>query len=356
MKKTINFQYDVRMSAPGVYDVDVGGVISDSKWDDTDVTAKDFGEALKAAQGADKVNIHINSPGGCVTQAVAMRQMLMACDAKEKHVYVDGLCASAATLLTCIDAPVHMAQGAVYMIHNPSMVSWGDYRQMQHDADVLDKLTDNFADIYSAHSKQDKEQIRAWMDDETWFTANEALKNGFVSDITAVEAVACADMDGLKEIYAHVPAAWEGLPRQPTAQAKAKPENINNREEKPKMNWQEVTMDVLRAERPDLVSEVEKSARAEERNRIQAIDEAAGITDEAANDAKYVNPCDAGAYALKVLKAQHERGNKYIEQRAQETAQMKNVKPEPISTSITEHDDTDALAKAIANSIMGGVN
>ena len=350
MKRAISFIYSMRAQAQGVYDIDVGGTISENKWEDSDVTAKDFAEMLKKASGADRLNVHINSPGGSVNQAVAMRQMLINADVKEKHVYIDGLCASAATLLACINAPVHMAKGAMYMIHNPSTISWGDYRQMQHDADLLKKMAGEFADIYAAESKQEVEIVRQWMDDETWFTADEAIQNGFVDDVTGIEAVACANINDLSGIYARVPDTMPSLPRQPTIAAVA--ENTIEQGENT-MEWTDITMEAFKSECSELYAQMVDAAKAEERARIQAIDEAAGISDEMANNAKYVEMCDAGQYALKALKMQRERGNQFMAARANETAPMAAVESEPIGIGKNENDDIDALAKSIAGAVLG---
>ncbi|MEG0768246.1 MAG: ATP-dependent Clp protease proteolytic subunit, partial [Clostridia bacterium] len=99
-------------------------VVTDHKY--ADRSAVDFDNALKAIKGAKKVTLRINSPGGFCNEAVAMRTMLINAGFESLTISIEGLCASAATLLACIPgATVKMSEGSEYMIHNPSGGEWG---------------------------------------------------------------------------------------------------------------------------------------------------------------------------------------------------------------------------------------
>lgn len=339
MKTRYEFTAAARMAAEDVGELDIGGAIVSSKWDDTDVTAADFKAALKKVSKAKTLNVHINSGGGSVYQAVAIKQMLESHKAQSKNIYIDGLCASAATIPACMEgATVHMAKGGMYMIHNPMTFAAGDYNEMLKTADILDKMAGEFAAIYAGRTMGDQAAIRMQMDEETWMTADEAKAQGFVDIIDeGSTAVACADIEKLGDVYASVPETIKGIPVNTEKNISGEVKN---------MEWNDITMEELVKNRGDLVSAIAAEATKQERERIQAIDEAAGISDATADDAKYVNPVDAGTYALNALKAQRQKGEKYMEARAQETKQMDSIKAEEPKDD--KADDNDVLAKAIA--------
>lgn len=336
------FTMDVRMlSGSDAADVYIGGTICPNAYEEWDeVSAAQLAKKLSAAADARRLNVHINSGGGSVAQAVAMRAMLISHAASEKHVYIDGVAASAATLPACIGAPVHMAAGSMYMIHNPIMNTSGDHRQLRHDADVLEKYADMFAGVYAQQSDGELSDIRAMMDAETWMTADEAVEHGFASDVMQVEAAACMTREEISGVY-------------------ARGAEYKMEEGKPEMEWKDITLEALEDNRADIAQALLQRGAENERARIRAIDEAAGLSDPTADEAKYVKIMSAGEYALAALKDMWEHapknpGANYMAQRAKETAPMANVAPEPQSAAKTEKTgDIDALARQLAGAIMG---
>ena len=115
------------------------------KWreDDPEVTAADFDKLLKAAKssGAKKLRLRVNSPGGHVDQAVAMKTMLNNSGFEEINVDIEGMCASAATFFVCVhNAHVRIAQGSEFMIHNPSTYCWGGAEAFRRTAERMEKM------------------------------------------------------------------------------------------------------------------------------------------------------------------------------------------------------------------------
>ena len=103
--------------------------ISSSKWWGDETTPTDFDKALKEARknGATKLTVRVNSPGGDVFSAVAMRTMIINAGFESVRVMIEGLCASAATLIAAIPAAhVVIAEGSEFMIHNPWTIAWGN--------------------------------------------------------------------------------------------------------------------------------------------------------------------------------------------------------------------------------------
>lgn len=131
---------------------------------------------------AKTIHLRINSPGGAVMDAEAMR-VAIAQHPSRVIAHVDGLCASAATGLAIAAREVRMASGAMFMIHNAWGVCAGGELEMLDYAALLRKCTGNIVQTYKARTGKPEKQIREWMNAETWFTAEEAKRHGFVDRI-----------------------------------------------------------------------------------------------------------------------------------------------------------------------------
>lgn len=128
------------------------------------------------------IHLRINSPGGAVLDAETMRVAIAQHPAKV-IAHIDGLCASAATGLAIAANETEMASGAMFMIHNAWGVCAGGELEMLDYAALLRKCTGNIVATYQARTGKPTAQIREWMLNETWFTAAEALTNGFVDRV-----------------------------------------------------------------------------------------------------------------------------------------------------------------------------
>lgn len=336
--------YDLRMSAESEEaEILVYGRITQYKGDDNDpdVTAKDFDKMLKEAKakGAKRLNLRINSPGGAVFQAVAMRTMLMNAGFDELKVSIEGMCASAATFLACVPGTrVSIGEGSMYMIHNPSSITWGDARVMEKEAEVLRKIEENARNIYAGRSGKSEDELKDLMDDETWFTAQEAIDAGFADElIDGSEAAACVTMnamDTMRGMYRHVPdgiVIEGGNEEDNVSNAKsgtepaAAPENTKTNEEEHSMDMKDITGEQLMQERPDLFKALNEAGAKAERERMQEIDELTppGYEEMAAEAKK--NGESAMDYHKRVVKAQREKATEFLEKRNKETAGSKEV-------------------------------
>jgi ATP-dependent Clp endopeptidase proteolytic subunit ClpP len=144
------------------------------------VNARDFISEIRAS-GAKKINLRINSPGGSVFDGLAIYNFLKEQDVT---VQVDGLAASIASIIAMAGKEVRIASNGFLMIHNPWGGAMGDSEEMRQTADLLDKIRDSLVGTYAKKTGKDEETIKRWMDDETWFSAEEAKENGFVDTIT----------------------------------------------------------------------------------------------------------------------------------------------------------------------------
>lgn len=137
-----------------------------------------------ASVGDRPVHLHINSPGGDVFEARAMAAAIVAHPAKVTS-HVDGLAASAATYLALAANEVRMGDGGLFMVHNSWTIAWGNKAELRDTADLLEKIDGTIAADYARKTGQPMDQIAAWMDATTWFTAAEAKDAGFIDAIDA---------------------------------------------------------------------------------------------------------------------------------------------------------------------------
>lgn len=145
-------------------------------------TADGFVKELSAITSP-KMVIHINSPGGEVFDGVAIHSALMANPA-HITVMIDGLAASAASFIAMAGDRIVMARHATMMIHEASGLVWGNKRDMRKQADLLEKLDGNIADMYALQADGTAADWLARMENETWYTGPEALAAGLVDEIT----------------------------------------------------------------------------------------------------------------------------------------------------------------------------
>jgi ATP-dependent protease ClpP protease subunit len=96
-------------------------------------------------------------------------------------VMVDGVAASAASVIAMVGNTRTMGKGAMMMVHNPWSIAIGDAAEMRKMADSLDKVAESISDIYIARTGKSKDDMRAMLDAETWLSADEAVEHGFAT-------------------------------------------------------------------------------------------------------------------------------------------------------------------------------
>jgi len=178
------------------------------------IRASDFVRELKAVE-AKTIRLRINSPGGDLIEAVAIYNELRAHPARVVT-QIDALAASAASLVALAGDEVRMAENALFMIHEPFGLTVGTAEEHRATADLLDKVSEaTLVPAYVAATGRREPTIRAWMHEETWFTADEAAEAGFVDEvIDPSDARASIDTERFK--FRHLPAALADGAREPT--------------------------------------------------------------------------------------------------------------------------------------------
>lgn len=158
--------------------------VIDSYWG---VSAVNVIDAVTQAGDAEVLHVYINSPGGDVFEGRAIMAALARFQGKT-IAHIDSLCASAATSIALACNEVEMSDGAFFMIHNASCIAWGDKGALREQANVLEKIEGAIVADYIAKTGKGEAEVVAWMDAETWFSAAEALENGFVDRVTEAPA------------------------------------------------------------------------------------------------------------------------------------------------------------------------
>lgn len=149
------------------------------------------------------IHLHINSPGGDVFEARAIATAIKGHRSKI-IAHIDGLAASAATMVAMAAAEIEMSDGGFFMIHQAWTVVIGNADDMRKCIEVLEKVDGSLAADYCRKTGKDAATVKMWMASETWFTASEALDQGFVDRVTEGKtAENCFDL----QAYANVPKA-----------------------------------------------------------------------------------------------------------------------------------------------------
>lgn len=158
----------------------LNGEISDETWWGDEVTPKQFRDELNAGTG--DITLWINSPGGDCFAAAQIYNMLMDYTGNIT-VKIDGLAASAASVIAMAGTTVCMSPVAIMMIHNPATVAMGDRMAMQKAIDMLNEVKESIMNAYEIKSGLERKQISKMMDAETWLNAKKAVELGFADSI-----------------------------------------------------------------------------------------------------------------------------------------------------------------------------
>lgn len=199
---------------PSVADIYIIDIIGDwiDEWmnemfdEKITVTAKAFiDELAKLPAAVTTLRVHINSPGGDVwgaaTIANALRDQQTA-KGRTVETIIDGLAASAASVIAMAGSRVRMADNALFMIHNPwTWGAVGNAKELRQIADRLDVVRDTIVATYQWHTELEADEISALMDAETWMDADQALEKGFVTEkVEGLKAAASIDPRSLAKL------------------------------------------------------------------------------------------------------------------------------------------------------------
>ncbi|MDQ1079700.1 head maturation protease, ClpP-related [Pseudoroseomonas cervicalis] len=197
--------------------MDLDGVVG---WD---ITANGVRRALAEAGGR-PLTVRVNSYGGSVFEGFAIHNQLARYKG-EVTILVDAVAASAASVIAMAGARIQMPRNAFLMIHNAWTLAMGDHREMARTATLLERISSAVAALYAARTGQDRDAMQSMMDAETWLGAEDALAEGFATEIEG-EAQARVPQGRSAEIlaaYRRPPQALRSLLPAPAALAALNP-------------------------------------------------------------------------------------------------------------------------------------
>lgn len=163
----------------------LNGPIAEETWWGDEVTPRLFKDELLGGSG--NITVWINSPGGDVFAAAQIYNMLMDYTGKVT-VKIDGLAASAASVIAMAGSDVYMTPVSMLMIHNPSTIAIGDSEEMLRAKALLDEVKESIINAYELKSGLSRAKLSHLMDAETWMNAHKAVELGFADKILFAES------------------------------------------------------------------------------------------------------------------------------------------------------------------------
>lgn len=304
------------------------------------ITPEGFMEDLETVKNKKKITVKLNSVGGDLYTGIAIHNAIKALKS-EVTVIVEGIAASAASVIMCAGDTVKVYPGSMVMIHEPSCVLFDNVTidSLKNVEKMLQAGTDAIVAIYKEKTGLKEDKIRDLVHATTWFTGEEAVANKFADELLTGELDLAASLSSdnvlmVAGVSHALPKDWK-IPNKfkitrnstvvmqtKTAEApedkSGKAGNTPNGGQKMSNGEQFKTVDELVEACPELVKQVKdqaaKDAIEAERKRLQEIEDiATTVGDDAmVNDAKYVNPINAAQLALKAMQAQKALGTKVL--------------------------------------------
>lgn len=298
-----------------------GSISSYQSWYGDRVTPNQFNKELDALGDVPEIIVRINSGGGDVFAANAIFTRLKDHDAKIT-VKIDGWAASAATIIAMAGDSIKIAKNGVFMIHDPAMTVWDTFtaEDFEKMASELKVIKQSIVNAYTMKTGRKEEEIKKLMADETWWTGEEAVENGFCDVLMFEEAETVVENTG-EIVVNSVPintAEFKTVPKTLLNSIKGQESPEKPKEETKVADAKKIeAVEDLKAAYPDLVKTIQNEAAEKERKRIKDIEDMAGGNyKDIVLDAKFNNPCTAEQAAVKIV----QENNRITEKQARDTA------------------------------------
>ena len=340
-----------------------------------DITDQEIVKQINDLGNVSKITLRINSLGGSVFSAIAIYNVLKSQKA-EVVAYIDGICASSATIITSAADKVIMPKNALYMIHNPSTMAYGESKDLEKSINLLDTVKDTIIETYIAKTGQTKEVLAEMMDNETWLTAEEAKSLGFIDEVATdnvdngkinntyifnglmVKDQLMRQFSNFKDEYIGNKLQIDNISEEIASILQNKIGGTEMEEKKQEVQETDVqatavTKESILADYSDIYAAIKEEGIAEERARIQAIEDL-GEESQTSYDAKFTNAISPESFSMSVLKAKNEA-------KLNNESKLKGLQVETKETSVATNsgeikEDADKLiADRILNQMKGRV-
>ena len=298
------------------------------------ISPEGFAEDLEKIKDKSQITIKLNSLGGDAYVGIAIHNALKALKGR-KTVIVEGIAASAASIIAMSGDVIKMFPGSLMMIHGVAgyLMDWyqlGDLKKVYKSFDAIERA---MASIYSDKTGLEVTALRSMMEKELWMTGEEAVAKKFADEVVQTGAVAMMEYSAANHllIVNGVKHNTEGMtiPKNikikelaVTAAADVSKKEPENQEGETKImtTQKAMTLQELRAQYPELVAQIEADAVQADRARIQEIEEIQDTIGDAelVAAAKFTKPTNAAALALAAMKKQKALGENFLKNRQKE--------------------------------------
>ncbi len=314
-----------------------GDIASEKSWWNDDITPRQFAEDLDGLGAVSNITVRINSGGGDVFAAQAIGNLL------EQHAAnvtarIDGVCASAATIIACHCNKAIAANDSTYMVHPVRMYcGYANEADLQKYLEALATIKENIISLYAKKTGHTKDEVTAWMDAESWWTGPQAKEHGFVDELNDdADGATYENRGGV--LFVNSVSMGEEFEKAPefvrnrvkrVVDTKSPAQAQDNQPAGQPGKQQEVqdmeikTVDDLRKAYPALVDQIEQAARAAateaatnaERVRIKDLEDMALTgSEKLLAEAKYEKPMSAEDFAKALVKNAKTQGATYLAQ------------------------------------------
>lgn len=373
MKETNNF-WNFINNDNGTAELLLYGPIQSQKpwWEEEGegIYPRQFKKDLASMGNVTEIIVRINSGGGDVFAAIAIYTLLKSHTANIV-VIIDGIAASAATIVAMAGNTIKAPAPAMVMIHDPLSLLYGYYnsKDLEKMVETLESVKKSILAAYVSKTGKDRDELAALMKDETWWSAEEAKAEGFVDEILFEENIeATMTNDNRFMVVNSIAHDLSHFQARPTfVQTKTqtpfkKPAllPVNNMPKKEELQVKNLAE--LKEKHPEVyaqvIAEAQEQTKADatetERKRIQAIDEISASIDPAlVNKAKFEEPMTAEQLAFQALKQDAAKGGQYLQNRANETHVAARVPANPTADQLA----AEAAAVAVTvDTIANGIN
>jgi ATP-dependent Clp protease, protease subunit len=358
--------WNLKKTSNNAGELSLYGTVSEWSWWDDEITPRKFRDDINNLGEVEEIVVKLNSQGGDVFAGLHIYQVLKEHKA-HITVRVEGLAASIASTIAMAGDKVIMPKGSMMMMHNPWTYTAGEANELRQTADVLDSIRDALVEVYVAKTGLDEEEIKSLLDSETWMTSSQAVERGFADELEENLQIS-ASIRGETAVINGVEMDWSKfedapeLPKEPGPKpsvldkvsavlaSRPKPEPKPEPKQQP-IASNELTIEILASQHPDLYAAVLAEGTKKERDRIKALDELSTVPSAKAiiEKAKYETGATAEAVAVDVLKAESNRIQAVGTNRLKDSQNsgMDNLLPDDVSLQTTgdqEEQEVSALA------------
>lgn len=190
----------LQLQADGIYELLIEGIISGEEWWGDEFTPDMVRDELAKANGKE-IRIIINSPGGECFAGAAIYNALLQYSGR-KTVRVDGVAASMASVIAMVGDNIQMSPGSTMMIHRPSVMAWGNVKNLEKAIKMLEALEETMIPIYEERTGLSRDEIFTLLDEETWMSPEKAVELGFADSVVVVEKPEQAEASAFEKIKA----------------------------------------------------------------------------------------------------------------------------------------------------------